>query len=179
MLPSFQQLVSNMVISQSSMTSWWRHFPQLMCITLLEKLLACIISFTKCWLKRWLSLWHLKTWVLLILFHCCAEFSSFISVAAHWSIKSLVYCHIIQNKWWSNSFSNFFRGGAFAKTCSLLSLGRRHYDTVWRVLCECGVIHSLLLLMRTNNTEGFHWEVQRWVARAKSLIHDSIFAHKL
>lgn len=72
-----------------------RHFPQVTYITLLEKLLSCIISFTKCWLLQ-------DVWVLLVLVHCWTEFPSFISVAAQQSTEPLVYCLIIQNKWRPN-----------------------------------------------------------------------------
>lgn len=92
----------------------------------------------------------LKIQVLLILFHCCAEFSSFVWLLSdpfsHWLIATSFK---IDDG--SIHFSNLFCVGAFAKTCSLLSLGRGHYDAVSCVHGKCGVVLSLLI--RTNNID--------------------------
>lgn len=83
-------------------SSWWttwqlvtvfdgqleRHFPQVTYITLLEKLLSCIISFTKCWLLQDVSLSatcprSLLDWVPQL--HKCG------CTAIHWAIGLLPY----------------------------------------------------------------------------------------
>lgn len=130
-----------------------RHFPQVTYITLLEKLLSCIISFTKCWLLKDVFLsatcpGSLLGWVPPLCKIGCT--------AIHWPF---VYCLIFQNKWWPNNFSSFFVG-AFAKTCSLLPLGGGHYGAIWHMLGRCGVTQLLLIPIRTNNIEGFPWEMQ-------------------